>query len=94
MSILCNFCRRRFWENYFCTLYIATQKFKLHQKSSIHLGSESPLNQYLKNKPIDIHLEKQKSLYLSQQEETRLNNRCIMKRFIEIIITITKGGRA
>lgn len=81
-------------KNGFNNWNIATQKFKLHQQSSIHLGSESSLNQYLKNQPIDIILQTERSLNLSRQEEIRLKNRSFMKRFIDIIITITKGGRA
>lgn len=45
-----------------------------------------------KNKPIDIHLEKQKALHLNQQEEIQLKNDSIMKHVIDIIITITKDG--
>lgn len=73
---------------------IATKKFKLHQMSSIHKSSVTSLSVYLKGNPIDVQLEKEKEKFLSKQEERRLQNHVIMKRLIDIIITITKGARA
>ncbi|XP_050056112.1 zinc finger MYM-type protein 1-like [Aphis gossypii] len=73
---------------------IATTKFKAHQITSIHISSVNILSEYLKANPIDGILVKEKQLEISRQEEQRIANRTIMKRLIDIIITLTKGGRA
>jgi len=73
---------------------IATKKFKLHQMSSIHVSSVQTLSAYLKEIPIDVQLENKIIECLSKQEEKRINNRIIMKKLINIIITIANGGRA
>lgn len=74
---------------------IATKKFKLHQMSSIHISSVQTLSAYLKEIPIDVQLEKKRIECLSKREEKIkiiINNRIIMKKLIDIIITIAKGG--
>ncbi|KAF0708302.1 zinc finger MYM-type protein 1-like, partial [Aphis craccivora] len=73
---------------------IATTKFKAHQITYIHISSVNILSEYLKANPIDGILVKEKQLEISRQEEQRIANRTIMKRLIDIIITLTKGGRA
>lgn len=73
---------------------IATTKFKSHQKTSIHISSVNILSEYLKTNPIDGILVKEKQLQISRQEEQRIANRTIMKRLIDIVITLTKGDRA
>lgn len=73
---------------------IATTKCKPHQITSIHISSVNILSEYLKANPIDGILVKEKQLEISRQEKQRIANRTIMKRLIDIIITLTKGGRA
>lgn len=71
----------------------AIMKFKIHQKSSMHVGSSNSLDHYTKQKPIDVQLEKEKERYLNELEKKKLNNQSIMKRLIDIIICLAKGGR-
>jgi len=73
---------------------IATKKFKLYKISSIHISSVQTLSVYLKEIPIDVQLQMKRIECLSKQEEKRINNRIIMNKLIDIIITIVKSGRA
>lgn len=72
---------------------LATSKFKLHQISKAHLNSSTSLNDFLHLKPIDIVLDENRELVHSQKEQTRLKNRQIMKRLIDITVCLGTGGK-
>jgi len=72
---------------------LATSKFKLHQMSKVHLNSSTSLNNFLNLKPIDIILDENRELLHSQKEQTRLKNRQIMKRLIDITVCLGIGGK-
>jgi hypothetical protein len=81
-----------FTKNGFKNWHRAGECFERHEKSRCHISSVSSWLRYSKDKPIDVQLEDNKEVYLSQQEKLKKRNRDIMERLINIIICIKKGG--
>ncbi|XP_008181241.1 uncharacterized protein LOC103308873 [Acyrthosiphon pisum] len=61
--------------------------------SKVHLNSSTSLNIFFNLKPIDTILDENRELLRSQKEKTRLKNRQIMKRLIDITVCLGIGGK-
>lgn len=76
----------RHWKN-------ATTAFNNHQNSKAHNYSTISMSKFLDGNPIDVIIDENKKLELSQRECERLKNRDFFKRLIDITILLAKSGK-
>jgi hypothetical protein len=66
--------------------------FQKSLKTAVHLQSISLWNSYDKGKLIAVLLDGNKWTHISKQEQIRLKNYQLIKRFINIVLCRAKGG--
>ncbi|XP_025407639.1 zinc finger MYM-type protein 1-like [Sipha flava] len=71
----------------------ALEKFRAHQCSKVHLNSTTSLANFINSKPIDIVLDDNREIALSQKEQQKLKNREVLKRLIDVTLCLGIGGR-
>lgn len=67
--------------------------FGAHDRTQCHQTSLQSYNEFMNNTPIDIVLDIANAIELKKKEQQRIKNRKYMATLIDIVITLSKGGR-
>lgn len=71
----------------------AVERFNLHKDSNIHKSSVELWGEFFKDGAVDVQLVKQKQSELKAREKQRLKNVEYMKRLVDVVRILAKGGK-
>lgn len=71
----------------------AVERFNKHKDSNVHKSSVEGWEAFLKDEAVDVQLVEQKQAELTAREKQRLKNVEYMKRLVDVVRTLAKGGK-